>query len=412
MRSTSPLRRERELKRSILLVSVLLLSITIIAFTRSQNGQDDAEVDEPSIPELAAATAPIVTHMPPDSATGEHEPTLEPEATSEPEPTPSPERIEVVSVEYVSHLTGPESPTHTELEGWNIAGTDLGFTFEHEDTLYMVFGDTWGRDGVEGTDWRSNIMVIVESHPEYGYVITDAITDENGEAKELLPSLKVPKEEYTVIPNTGIAVGDRMYLHYMSVRDWVQHPSKYKEPIVNGSGIAWSDDGGHTWVQDPDAVWLGPSDFSESTMVRHDGYIYVFGTPPGRLGPAKLFRVPEDDLLDPTQYEYWTDDGWSPDAELAIEVVPAPVGERSIRWSERHQRWLMMYKNEETHHIVLRTAENLEGPWDEERNIVSPGEYPRLYAPLMLPVEGDEVYFAMSIFLPEYQVYLMRVTLN
>lgn len=68
----------------------------------------------------------------------------------------------------------------------------------------------------------------------------------------------------------------------------------------------------------------------------------------------------------------------------------------------------MMYANEITHNVVLRTAAHLEGPWSEERVIVTGEEYPTLYASLMLPITGPDVYFAMSIFDPHYQVFVMR----
>lgn len=310
----------------------------------------------------------------------------------------------------VSTLTGPKSPARTD-ELWNIAGADVGFTFEHDDKTYMVFGDTWGRDGVEGDDWRSNTMAIVEPDPLHGYIVTDAITDESGEAKELLPSLKQGEKEYTVIPTGGVSVGDRMYLHYMSVRDWDKKWWGYKKPIPNGSGIAYSDDDGQTWIKDETARWNGNTPFTQVVMVKFGDYVYMFGTPAGRFGAAKLLRVQNDHLLDPDEYEYWNGDGWSSDVNRAVEVVPFPAGELSVRWSSYHQQWLMMYMNEVTHTIDLRTADQLTGPWDAPRVVVTDAEYPTLYAPCMLPIDGSEVYFTMSVFRPDYQVFLMRLTL-
>lgn len=323
---------------------------------------------------------------------------------------PSTEPLVVTETELVSQLTGPESPSRTDTR-WNIYGADLGFSFEYSGNIQMVFGDTWGRDGVEGSDWRSNTMVTVEPNPKNGYVVTDAVTDDNGEAKELLSSLKQAKKEYTVMPTAGIAVDGRMYLHYMSVNDWSQEWWGYKEPVPNYSGFAYSDDNGQTWVKDEEARWIGDSAFAQAAMVKDGDYVYVFGTPTGRFGPAKLFRVEGEDLLQPEKYEYWTGDGWSQDANQAVEVVPDPVGELSVRWSPYHERWLMMYKNEVNHTIVLRTAPQLQGPWDEERVVVTDKKYPTLYAPFMLPITGPDIYFTMSRF-DHYQVYVMRLRLE
>lgn len=328
-----------------------------------------------------------------------------------PEPTAAPGPISVTDVEYIAPFTGEHSPSSTD-DRWNIIGTDLGFSFEHKGETMVVFGDTWGWDGVEGDDWRSNVMVTVEQNPEHGWIITDAITNEIGFAKELLPSLKRPEREYTVIPTTGISVGDRMYLHYMSVRDWDKQWWGYKEPLINGSGFAYSDDDGQTWVKDEVAFWEGDSNFAHASMVEHDGYIYVFGTTADRFGPLQIFRVKGEDLLHPDQYRYWDGDDWNPDPATAVDIVPWPIGEFAVRWSEYHERWFLMYKNEKTHNVVLRTAEALTGPWDDERIIATAEDYPKLYAPLLLPIDGPEVYFIMSMFFPDYQTYLMRMTIE
>lgn len=316
----------------------------------------------------------------------------------------------VRTVEMVSRLTGPDAPSRTD-QRWNIFGTDLGSSFMHDGRIHMVFGDTWGREGAEGADWRSNTMAIVEPDPDYGYVVVDAITAEDGDAIELLHSLKQSRVEKTVIPHSGISIDGRMYLHYMSIREWAPSGWGYQEPVSNGSGFAWSDDNGQTWTKDDAAFWPGNNAFTQGWMVEHGGHVYVFGTPAGRFGAVKLMRVPRDSILNPSLYTYWTGNGWRDDPNYAAEVVPAPAGELSVRWSEHHQRWIMMYLNDVTHTIVLRTADQIEGPWSEEHTVVSAEEYPTLYAPFMLPITGDDIYFAMSIFEPGYQVYIMKLTL-
>lgn len=323
------------------------------------------------------------------------------------------ERVDVTNLEIqaltlVSQLTGAESPAKTD-EPWNIYGTDLGIPIEHDGALYVVFGDTWGRGGSEGADWRSNTMARIERHSDHGYVIADVIRGDDGEAQELLSSLKQPNREYTVIPTAGISVDGRMYLHYMSIRDWVDSGWGYKHPDVNGAGLAYSDDDGQNWIKDDAARWSGDTGFTQAAMVSSGNDIYLFGTPAGRFGPLHLLRAPSELLLDPARYEYWSDEGWQPDSTLAAEVLPAPVGELSVRWSPYHERWLMMYLNDVDHTIVLRTAERLEGPWDQERVVVSASDYPALYAPFLLSVDGPEIYFTMSMFEP-YQVFVMRFT--
>jgi Domain of unknown function (DUF4185) len=90
-------------------------------------------------------------------------------------------------------------------------------------------------------------------------------------------------------------------------------------------------------------------------------------------------------------------------------VVAGPIGELSVRWNSYYQRWLMMYLIDDQELIVLRSAADLTGPWDEPRIAVRATDYPALYAPYIYPKwnDGPEVYFNMSLFGP-YNVWLMK----
>lgn len=311
----------------------------------------------------------------------------------------------------VSQLTGPGSPSRTA-ERWNVYGSDLGFPFEHEGRLHLVFGDTWGEGGVEAGDWRSNAMGIVEPDPEAGLVMTDMITDETGEAKELLGSRKEPGIEYTTLPTGGFSVHGRMHLQYMSVRDWRLMDDEVKHPVVNHAGLAFSDDGGHTWTDVPYMRRPGDGGFVQTTFLRHEGHVYGFGTPAGRFGPVKLMRVPEDAVLDPDAYRYWDGVGWADGPQGAAEIVPPTASELSVEWSPYLDRWVMMYLSDARRGIVLRTAPDLVGPWDEGRVVISGRQHPYLYAPFLLPgQEGPELRFTMSKFDP-YQVFVMELELE
>lgn len=117
----------------------------------------------------------------------------------------------------IAKLTGPESLNETGA-WWNVYGTDLGHMFEHEDRLFLVFGDTY-RDRKRA--WRSNVMAWTEDdNPRDGLSFDGMITAPSGHAQELLPSRKIWGWERTVIPTYGVSVGGRMFLHYMSVRYW------------------------------------------------------------------------------------------------------------------------------------------------------------------------------------------------
>ena len=83
-----------------------------------------------------------------------------------------------------------------------------------------------------------------------------------------------------------------------------------------------------------------------------------------------------------------------------------------MRWNSYYKKWLMMYLNDPHYRIVLRTADNLTGPWSAEQVIVTGEQYPQLYAPYMPPLwnDGPDILYTMSLFGP-YCVDFMRTRL-
>ena len=310
-------------------------------------------------------------------------------------------------VERAGWLTGPRSASRTDLN-WNVHGADLGHPIVHGDDLYLVFGDTWGRTGHEGADWRSNTIARVSSpDPSDDLVIADMVTDETGEAAELLPSMKVAGIEKTVIPTYGIGVGEEMVLHYMSVRRWVS-PGRWE---VGHAGFASSVDSGVTWTVHDERL-DGEGNFAQVAMVSLDDHVLLYGIPAGRFGGVQLARARPAELTRPSTYEYWDGREWTGDPGAAVDIVPAPVGELSVQWSETLDRWLMMYLDETLRAVVVRSAPDPVGQWSGPRVVTTDRQYPLSYAPYFIPgPERDgQAYFTMSQFGP-YQVSLMRLDL-
>ena len=306
-------------------------------------------------------------------------------------------------LEQVAQLTGPPPSINDTAARWGVDGTDLGSSFLFQDQLCLVFGDTFGPNK---TDWRSNVMAFsADEDPADGITFDRMMTDRDEHAKELLASKKLDFDEITVIPTYGIAIGDRMILHYMSVKHWGR-PGHWE---LGASGLAYSEDGGETWTKDPDAIWPGDSNFGQVAMEAHEGHIYVFGIPGGRYGGVKLARVVPESLLELDQYEYWIGSAWSHDPGDAATIVPPNVGELSVRWNSHYRRWIMMYLNDPAGLIELRTAEAITGPWSAPRVAVRATDYPALYAPFQYPKwnDGPDIWFNMSLFGP-YQVVLMK----
>jgi hypothetical protein len=318
-------------------------------------------------------------------------------------PAASPQ-VDDLPLEEVALLTGsdPAAINQTGKE-YGVDGADLGSSFLYNDQTYIVFGDSFD---IGKSDWRSNLLAISsDDDPSDGITFDRMIEDLPGHAKELLSAKHVEGEEVTVIPTYGVAVGDRLFLHYMSVKHWGA-PGHWDLGLA---GFAHSDDGGETWTKEADAVLPGDSNWGQVAIVEHEDFLYLFGIPGGRYGDLKLARVSPHQLLQIDIWEYWDGTAWNADVDAAAVVAAGPIGELSVRWNSYYQRWLMMYLIDDQGLIVLRSAANLIGPWDEPRVAVRSTDYPALYAPYIYPKwnDGSEVYFNLSLFGP-YNVWLMK----
>lgn len=316
----------------------------------------------------------------------------------------------IEDVEFVGFVTGPDSPNQTDVN-YNVYGTDLGSMTLLGDQLFIAFGDTFGccppaGGGAGGSDWRNNVVAYTSDlDPSDGITFDGMLTDDNGEARQVLRRLR---DDFTVIPTYAIGIGDRLYLHYMAVKEWGT-PGRW---TLNRSGWAYSDDGGATWEQPDDAIWPGDTNFGQAALVVDGDWLYVYGIHGGRFGGVALARVATDSVLDMDAYQYWDGSDWSDTLADAAEVVPMPVGELSVAWNDYLGRWIMTYLDEPQRAIVIRDAPELTGPWSETQIVVSSNDYPSLYGAYLHPAasSSDVIYFNMSQWGP-YNVLLMRARL-
>lgn len=321
----------------------------------------------------------------------------------------------------VAVLTGAASINATEAR-YQVKGTDLGIMWTDErGQILAAFGDTFGPGwtGISSgfanptmIDWRSNTLARSTDHnPAAGMSFT-FITDRPGHAKELLSSLKRDGVEMTKIPTGGINIGGRNYLAYMSIRSFTQ-PGHW---ITNYSGIAYSDDGGQTWKDAPSAHRPNTPALDEKFQMiayaRRDGFVYAFGTPNGRFGNAHVARVPEQQLLDKSAYEYWNGKSWQRGSSaIAAPIVQAPVGELSVRYDQILKSWEMMYLDEAREAIVVRLAQQPTGPWGAPMPVATSREYPKLYGGFLNPdSQGRDIYFTMTQY-DDYNVSMMHAKL-
>ncbi len=319
----------------------------------------------------------------------------------------------------VAKQTGENSVNRTD-KRWQVQGTDLGIMWESAPgEIATVFGDTVGRGfhppGGMGGDWRSNVLAFSTDRTlGDGMTYDRMVTDSRCHAAEVLSSRKLDNVEVTTIPTSGFALGERQYMSYMSIRTWNSLPGTF---FTNYGGIAYSDDHGQTWTKDPHARWdniFGLANFQVSAMVPHGDHVYMFGTPNTRLGAVGLARVPKDQILNTTAYQYWRDGSWTPvgGAGSATPVVNGPAGELSVRYDAERGVWQMSYLDTAKAAIVVREADSPQGVWSEGTPTVTVRDYPELYGGFIHPwSSGQDLYFNITTW-SDYNVYLMHAKLE
>ncbi|GAB2630011.1 hypothetical protein GCM10027068_06090 [Prescottella soli] len=342
-------------------------------------------------------------------------------------------------------VTGPGSPNKS-IEKYSVSGTDLGIMWDNgktgsERNVMMLFGDTVGDCGIEGDQWRSNVLfrstdnslgdgMRIDSSP---LAPPPAENFSKQVIKGLLSDGPGRLPEFTVIPTGGVSVGGVQYVRWMSVRSW-DTPGEW---TTNYSGLAVSLDKGNTWetdlrtvrvnregvfdtpvpipgVDDIPAFSKNNADWQMSAFVpdRGDGYVYEFGTPSGRSGAARLARVLANttDIVDPAKYEYWTGTAWVSDITKATPVIKAPVSELSVQWNDYLQKYVAMYTDVEG--LKIRQADKPEGPWSGSQTLIGSATLPGLYGGFMHPWStGPDLYFVLTTW-DRYNVIYMRTDLR
>ena len=334
----------------------------------------------------------------------------------------------VTRLTQIAQLTGPDAINDTAAAA--VAGTDLGSMANIGDRTYFFFGDTFGeRDsdsyGGQGGIWRSNVSAWATDDDPSDGITFDGWTpaDDLGWAEALVEGEHDANDgqgEVTKIPTHGFAVGDTLYMSYMSVSYWGE-PGAWD---ANYAGLAKSTDRGETWTALDSPRWPGDSNFIQVAPVQvADGgeeYVYFWAIPSGRFGGVALMRVPatEEAVEDESAYTYFAgvsgdEPRWSHDLEDAELVVDGTIGELSVMWSGYLDRWIMTYSDAGSAYI--REGVTPWGPWNDPVLLVPGTDYPGLYSPYLNPRYvadgGRRIYFTLSLWGP-YNVFWFSADLE
>lgn len=330
-------------------------------------------------------------------------------------------------------LSGPNGPD--QLSKFGLASTDLGFMWDAGDGRTLAaFGDSFScRAGGDG--WHSNaIFESDDQDPSNGIHLTRPVNADH--SSEFLPrSLKVDGVEMTVIPTSGIEVDGTQYLDFMSVKKWTT-PGQW---ITNYAATAKSTDGGKTWsVMDgskrtntnpakdgrlpnlpahvPGAQNFQMTAFAKPPAGSSDSYVYVYGTPNGRSGQARLARFPKHSFaLFPgatsrSDAEFYNGHGWTRSMADAAPVIDGSVSELSVIYHPKQKAWLATY--EAPQGVVVRKAQSPEGPWSAPKTLVSRAELGDLYGAFMFPHQVDNNLYWVATTWRDYNPVVYKTDLS
>ena len=211
-------------------------------------------------------------------------------------------RIKAVCVEKVGALTGPGSPSGQKIA--DVCSTDLGTMTEVGKRIYFAFGDTFGYSDDKptpksGVNWRSNVFAstatsAVSDIPSAGVPRLVWRTGVDGRATPIiegdhLRAFTGLNGEQTKIPTAMVSIGNRIYLHYMSVHGFASRGGVWE---CNGSKFIYSDDFGQSWI--PIKIPFGDRDSNFNMLAltnqlgsgNDDGaYVYALERPAGGSAP-------------------------------------------------------------------------------------------------------------------------------
>lgn len=325
----------------------------------------------------------------------------------------------------MNFLTGPNSPDALRMNGLN--STDLGIMWDAGDSRVLAaFGDSFTCRG-DGNGWHSNSLFEThDSDPSNGIFLEGPAAGSRSE--EFLPrSLKIPGVEFTIIPTAGIEVNGTQYMDFMSVRDWGT-PGNW---TTNYAQTAKSTDGGKTWqvVKDsmrtntsastnsrlPDLVphVQGAENFQMTAYAKapkHDGFIYVYGTPNGRDGQARLARIPEASFPSFSGAQFWNGSSWTSRMADAKPVLDGRVSEVSVQYNEHLGGWLALYESNEG--MVIRKAGSPQGPFSEKKVLVNRAQAPDIYGGYMYPHQAGKNLYWVSTTWSTYNAMVFRTDLD
>ncbi len=328
---------------------------------------------------------------------------------------------------------------------FSIIGTDLGVSFDHQDRLYFLFGDTWRVGHSTPNDDLDAIASCTDTNADDGLELTFL------PRPPVVPGIALGAFE---VPLDGVSWNGSMYVFFSTDR---RRAAAYT--LMGRSILARSDNNGldFTLLYEVSRYKF----INVSTMIvnaREHGLpgdgpqLVVFGSGRYRSSDVYLAVKPAAKIEKPGGFLFYAGGlgkpYWSRDEDDAVPLFDEGcVGELSVRWNPLMGAWMCLYNADwpadrsSVGGIVMRWARRPYGPWSTGDLVFSvndglgkfmhqpnvdhtqegfgsdrSADLAGMYGPYQIPQysrwsnNGVQIYFTMSTANP-YQTMLMTVSI-
>jgi hypothetical protein len=253
---------------------------------------------------------------------------------------------------------------------YQLHGTDLGYSFEHQGRIYFLFGDTVG---AKDAALDSVATADIDGNPENG-VRLDFVTQSPGLYLTVQPpGISMGAFE---VPTAGISLNDQMYVvvDTQHSEDWQTDRS-----VLTRVSLPMTPTGFRplrTISQRPDGKFLKMSLHAQPGAIpglpNAGPYVLIWGTGQYRHSDAYLSIEPASQFESGQGVLYYAGLGadggphWEPRELAAMPVIiNGTLGDVSVIWCQELKLWLMTYDSRAPAGILFSYSASPWGPWSE-----------------------------------------------
>ena len=285
-------------------------------------------------------------------------------------------------------FTEVTSPTTTVLpnipKGTDVFCRDGGVSFLYAGRKVFTFGDTaLTRANSVGSTWVTNTMYHTDdAEPDDG--IGGGYNYKTAGQPPLQWVPLTPTEvEYDATHSPSGFVGlwpnapfrdpdtGKQYFFFGKV---IEHPGAWWDAIGTGITEVVTLTSPtlriqHRAGESEDYILFGPDDgFYGDAAAVWDGHAYAYYAAQGwDFGKLFVARAPlaDEAFKSRTTWRFWNGSSWVEPASAATRIIPSGVAPGSIEWNDYLGSWLYTYMECLGTRMMMRVADNLEGPWSE-----------------------------------------------